>query len=154
MKWRGVSGDNLPGPRLQDTSEDALLPSTTRCPAPRLWLQLLSRAPGKTAGQVKEILSVSGGILGGSPASPLLSPEKGLAPARPQEHFRWAGRAWRRHAEPRRCSYPEERSVCSARAEGGPRGRFFQPAAAHAWPSNPRGSRPPARLHPILTHRP
>lgn len=41
---------------------------------------------------MEEILSVSGGVLRGSPASPLLSSEKGLAPACPQECFPWAWR--------------------------------------------------------------
>lgn len=151
------NGEGRVGPIWQgpETSEDAPSPPPPGAgPTPRLRLESPSRPPGKAAGQVEEILSVSGGVLGGSPASPLLSSEKGLAPARPQEHFRWAGRARQRHAEPRSCSYPEERSVCSARAEGGLRGSFFQAAAARAWPSDPRGSQPPARLHPILTHPP
>lgn len=78
-------------------------------------------AMGKAAGQVEEILSSWGGVLRGSPASPLLRSEKGFAPARPQEHFPWAqelGGGMQSQGAVLGLPYPEERSAQQEQREG------------------------------------
>lgn len=110
--------------------------------------ELPSRPPGKAAGPVEEILSVSGRCAQRQPRLPTAELREGFGPRLPTRVLplgleRALSGGKQSQGAVLGLPYPEERSVCSARAEGGLRGSCFQPASAPAQPSDPRSSHSP-----------